>query len=175
MSSLMMMDMGVTAAAGVAGIAINFQQMKTQKLLTEHSNRMAAISAQVSNNRLARNAAEVRGQVVLADAADQITAMQDQGAATVAAAVTGAEGASVDATMHGFARSAAQRKYARQRSAETAKLQIEDQRRDVALQKAMGTKSTVMPNTMMLDLLGLGTSLLDVYKQHTPGSHQKDK
>ena len=169
MSSYMLQEMGVRAISAVSGFYASTQEYKISKIMQKHQNTMLALSAAQSTNQINRNAIEVEEQFVLASAADQVTAMQDQEAARLSAAAAGASGNSVQSTLHDFHRAAAQKRYSNSKARETAHLQISDDRRQLALSVAAGQNRDIIPRpSAATALLGLGTSLYDTWRQHNP-------
>lgn len=169
MASYMMAEMGLTSIKAVASFGISREEARTQKILARHAKTMATLSAAQARFQVQRNEIGMVRQDMLARAGDAIVAMQDQAQAQVAAAASGASGNSVDSTMHAFGRAEARQKFARQRQLEAGFSQTADERRDIAVQEAMAVTQPVIakPSGASM-LLGLGTSLLDIYDNHNP-------
>lgn len=170
-NSLMMMDMGLTAINGIAGLMMSAQQQKMLKMQRDFENSMAALSAAQSNNQITRNEEAVKNQLAFAEAADQTTTIQDTEAARVSAAAAGVSGNSVRMNLQGFARGKAQKDMAKELEARQALSGLNDQKRQVAVNLAYGKRIDIMPSTIATDLLGLGTRLLDTYQSHQPSTY----
>ena len=170
-NSFMLGEMGLKGITGIAGILISANERKIQRIMDNYHNTMAALSASQSRNQLTRNEVSVGQQVKLADAASQVAVMQGMEAARVSAAAAGVSGNSVATTLGDFVRGKAQKDMARKMEEEQVLSGINDQRRQVGVQLAYGKSISIMPSTMATDLLGLGTSLLDIYKQYQPSTY----
>lgn len=169
MASYMMQEMGLKSIASVSKFFVSKEEARIQRIMQKHNNIMTALSAAQSHNQINRNAVEIERQYTLANAADQVVAMQDQEAARLAAAASGTSGNAVATTMHDLARAEAQKRYANEKARDTAHIDINDQRRQVELSKVYGTNIDVLPKpSFATALLGLGTSLLDTWREHNP-------
>jgi len=168
-ASFMMQEMGIKAIHGVSSFLVSREEYKVARILEKHQNTMAALSAAQSHNQLTRNSIQIDQQALLTEANDQIVAMQDTEMARLSAAATGTSGNSVDAGLASLGRAKAQRDYSREQARQTAQIGIGDQRRQVELAKIYNQSTSVMPKPSVSNmLLGLGTSLYDTYRQHTP-------
>jgi len=170
-NSLMLGEMGLTGLNGIANILVGNADRSVQRIMDKYNNTMAALSAAQANNQVTRNEASLSQQVKLAEAGDQVATMQATESAKVAAAAAGVSGNSVAVTLNSFARGKAQKEMARNLEETQVRGGLNDQRRSIAVQKAYGKSSSIMPSTSATSLLGLGASLLDVYKQHQPSTY----
>lgn len=167
-TSLMMMDMGLSAINGIAGMLISAQERKVQKIMDDYNNTMAALSASESHNALTQNEIAIQDQAKLAEAQDQSLAMIAKEDRRVAAAATGIEGNSVEAGLHSVDRAKAQKSEALSREQSMALRGIGQQRRQVDINLAYGKAITILPNQTPSQLLGLSANLLDIYKSYQP-------
>lgn len=170
-NSYMLGELGLTGFNGIANIMIANADRSIQKIMDKYNNTMAALSAAQANNQVTRNEVSVGQQALLAEAGDQQATMQATESAKVAAAAAGVSGNSVAVTLNSFARGKAQKEAAVDLERKQIYNGLNDQRRSIAIQKAYGKSISIMPSTNATSLLGLGASLLDVYKQHQPSTY----
>lgn len=170
-NSLMLQDMGLTAINGIAGMLMSAEERRMQKIQRDYENAMAALSAAQSQNQLTRNEAAIKDQLAFAEAADQTAVMLAEEETRASAAAAGVSGNSVGMSLYGHTRGAAQKAMAKTLEARQALSGINDQRRQVEINKAYGKRIDIMPNTMASDLLGLGTKLLDTYRAYQPSTY----
>ena len=169
--SFMLAEMGLTGLNGVANIMIGNTERSIKKIMDKYNDTMSALSAAQANNQVTRNEVSVGKQIKLAEAGDQVATMQATESAKVAAAAAGVSGNSVAVTLNAFARGKAQKEMARDLEEQQVYGGLNDQRRSIATQRAYGKSISIMPSTSATSLLGLGASLLDVYKQHQPSTY----
>lgn len=166
-SSMMMTEMGISAISTVGNFLVSSEQAKIQAILQKHQSTMAALSAAQAQNQITANEISIRDQDLLARASDQITAMQDTEAARVAAAAAGAYGDSAGVAIRDMSRSAAQRRVQRDAAFSAGLLDASRQRKQVAMQSAIGQSVQVMPRASVgASLLGFTTSAFSIYSDY---------
>lgn len=170
-NSFMLAEMGLTGLNGIANMMISSTERDIQKIMNKYNDTMSALSAAQANNQVTRNEISVGQQVRFAEAGDQVAVMQATESAKVAAAVAGVSGNSVAVTLNSFARGKAQKEMSRNLEEKQVRGGLNDQRRSIAVQQAYGKSISIMPSTTATSLLGIGASLLDVYKQHQPSTY----
>lgn len=175
--SIMYAQMGMSVVSAINTWQNTNYKMKMDALMRDHQNTMSAISKAMSLNAQTDNEIGMRDAVVNASQALQVQSMADKAEGAAGAAASGVTGGSVSAAMLGLERSklkANSALKARVKAQSKADLQA---RRNIAVSAAFNKDITasVRPSTASV-LLGLGTSLLDIYDTHQPdGQKLTDK
>lgn len=160
---------GLDIAQGVGDFIVAGINSKMERRLQDFRNKMSAISAAMSQNTIESN------RIASLDAASrlrtniQITAAEDQANSAVSAAAAGVRGGSVDATMRGLKRSAANAQAARKARLKGELKAHAQESTNVTLAQIMGKDISVKSRPSMLSsAMGLGTTLLDTWNQNQP-------
>lgn len=168
LNSLMLSEMGLGAANGIAGIFISSAERDIQRIQDKFQNTMAALSAAQSKNAITRNEVAIREQAKMVEAADQGAAIVAKEETRAAAAAAGVAGNSVNVSMQAVDRAKAQKAAALKREQVSALVGLGDQRRQVELDLAYSKVNTIMPSTLPSQMLGIAGNLLDIYKAYQP-------
>ena len=177
MSAFGMITGGINAAIGAR---TEYKLGQIQADMTESTKAYTNTMRTIASNRAINNStlAEV-------DAADanrrleaqlQRTSLQDKGNAEVSAAAAGVAGGSVTSVLQGLRRGALQAQHARMRNFENVQRGADKERSNIRLANILGEDISVIqrPSAGMA-LLGLGTSLVDIYDKNQPkGSKSAD-
>lgn len=169
MSGLMYAEMGMSIVSAFGSYSAQKFDADMAALNRKYRETMSGISAAMQLNTLTENEISAREAAVSASIQLQQQSLKDRGAARVSAGAAGVAGGSVTNTMRGLMRSkmmaqkALRDRVAQQRRAET------QQRRNVALARAMDTEVSVLPQASLTSsLLGLGAEIINIYDAHQP-------
>lgn len=161
--------MGLSIAEGATGFLNQGIAASLQASLQKYRNQMLQISAAMANNAVTHNEISTRDASTRLNFAIQQQAAADQGSAEVAAAAAGVQGGSVDATMRGLRRSAANAQAARQMRAKAEAQAHHQERKNNNISAIFGRDTTPIDRPSLLSsAVGLGTTLLDNYDDYQP-------
>lgn len=160
---------GLDIAQGIGNFIEEGIASKLAKQMKEYRNRMAAISASMSQNTIVLNEVASRDASSRLRTQIQIQAAEDQASASVSAAAAGVRGGSVDATMRGLRRSAANAQAARKNRLKSEQRAHAAESTNVTLAMIMGKDINVISKPSLLaSAVGLGTTLLDTWNVNQP-------
>lgn len=162
-------SMGIDIAQGVGGF---FEARIASKLagkLQKYRNEMLQITAAMSQNVNLQNTIATRDANVRVALAVSVTAAEDKGFAEVSAAAAGVRGGSVDRTMRGLRRSAANAQAARKARFSAEMKGHRNELVKMRVSAIMGKDITIQTKPSMLSsIMGLGATLSDTYDQFQP-------
>lgn len=175
--SLMYAQMGMSVISAIGQHSAAKHQYTMDKIARDYREKMSSISAAMQSNTLTANEISTRDALVRAGTAIQVKSLKDRANATVSAAASGVSGGSVTNTMRGLMRSKYQAMHAHQKRREATQRSNTQNRRQLALAKAMNKDITpIQPPSAASALLGLGASLVDIWDSHQPpGSTLADR
>lgn len=162
-------SMGLDIAQGVGSFVEQGIASKLARKMQKYRNEMLAITAAMQQGTILENRVNTRDASIRLQVQLQLTAAEDQATATVSAAAAGVKGGSVDSTMRGLRRSAANAQGARK-----ARLQMEmrahdSESRNVTVSAILGKDVSVISRPSLLaNVVGLGRTLLDTYEDDQP-------
>lgn len=174
--SLMYAQMGMAAVSAFSQFSQSKHQHKMEEINRKYQETMSGISAAQQLNTLTANEISLRDAAVRAGVSIETQSLEDRAVAEVAAATAGVSGGSVKSTMRGLMRSRLMAQHSLRKKVEAQKRAATQDRRNVALSRAMNKDVSVIarPNTASA-LLGLGASMIDIYDSHQPhGSKTTD-
>lgn len=174
--SIMYAQMGMSVIGAFASHSAQKHDYKMQKMTRRYMETMSAIAAASQLNTQTLNEIEMRDAGVRAGVSIEAASRRDKGALEVAAASAGIEGGSVVNSMRGLERSRLLARAARQDALEGQARQNTQQRRNIAMSRAMNKDVSPLVAPSAADaLLGLGAAVIDIYDSHQPqGSRVAD-
>lgn len=174
-----MSKMGMLLGAGNAAIgawgelAVGNIQSDMQEASQAYSNTMRSIAANQAVNDVTQN------EVMAGDANRRLevqlqqSGLADRSAAEVSAAAAGVAGSSVTSVLQGLRRSALQAQHARMRNFQAQERAADKQRGNIQLAAIMGEDISVIQRpSAATALLGLGTTLVDIYDKNQPAGYR---
>jgi len=167
--NFMYAQMGVQTITGITNFILGQEQSATDRMMQKYRNAMAAVANAVKSDTYTKNEIAVQDATVRASAALQTTAIKDRGVARVQAAGAGVGGAGAKNILRGLQRSYSNADTALQTNAAGALQGIGTQRKNTAiLGVAAKEVAPIRTPSVGAALLGLGTSLIDIYDQNQP-------
>lgn len=172
MSGLMFAQMGLSAVQGWGQYQVASIQADMQEKMQEYQNTMSALSAAQSKNTITSNEVSVQDASIRAAEALQQQALKQEGSAEVAAGAAGVTGSSTAAVMRDLKSSAARANKSRTDQLQAQYRAFGQERKNVNLAQIYNKDVSVIPRPSAASaLLGIGTSLLNIYDSHqTPGN-----
>lgn len=167
---------GLQLSQGIAGFMIGSIQAKLALTLQKYQNEMLAVQESMNANKITANEIATQDASVRLNWAIQMQSASDLGAAEVAAAAAGVRGASVDSTMRGLRRSAANAQGARKSQTQNEMRSHRSDRRDNALATVLATNIEVHQGPSILSAaIGVGLNLLNTYEDSKTATQKAGK
>lgn len=167
--SPMQASMGVDIAGAVGGFFEGRIASKLAGKLQKYRNEMLKITAMMSENVNMQNRIATRDANVRVMLSISAAAAEDRGRAEVSAAAAGVRGGSVDRTMRGLRRSAANAQAARKARAAGEMKSHANELKNIRVSAIMGRDITVQTKPSLLSSLnGLSATLADTFDRFQP-------
>lgn len=168
-NTLMLSQMGLSLVGAWGQYQSASISAGLQTKIQEYRNTMTALKSAQASNAITSNEIRTRDDAILLDTDIQKQAIEDQGAAAVAAGAAGVDGNSVEMVARNLKASAATASYRVQREEKQRQAGFRSQRTTLAINAAMNKDVTVIPKPSIGSmLLGATTNLLDIYQSHQP-------